>query len=833
MAKMGWMGLMESDFQLGAWRVQPQLNSIVCDQGTIHLEPKMMGVLVCLAQRSGEVVTKEQLVHEVWRDTFVTDDVLVRCVSALRKVFADKAGSPTVIETIPKRGYRLLLPVVPVARPNRQEILFSAWPQTSPHIYRFAPFEADLETGEVRKDGTKLPLQVQPFQVLAVLLKHSGELVTREQLRSQIWPQETFVDFDHALNTAITKIRQALGDDGERPTYIETLPRRGYRFVAPIERSIGEISEASGRARHLHRTVSPKRLGLGLALLAVVGVTIWLKSRNPSASPSASGEPLPVAVYHGNAGDPALSPDGDRVAFVAGEESNFGIYTALVGGENSIRLTNNPGDRFPTWSPDGRQIAFYRYSDDGTGIYTIPALGGTEHRIYKGPSNTWPESSGLAWSPDGETIAFTENNKDKIHSHIALLSMGDFRTRPLTWPDDRHMDYLPAYSPNGHFIAFQRDNVGGTTGDIYIVPARGGEPKPVTHDLRSKAGLAWTPDGKEIIFSRGNEYERSGSLWRLPVSGGTPTAIAGVGGGAIHPSVARRARRLVYEHVFTKENLWQLDLSDEKHRRGSPTALLSEAGNKMRPHFSPDGRRIAFESDRLGYWEIWACDANGSNCGQLTSLHIIAGAAQWSPDGRYIAFEFHPHEQSEIYLLDVATGQARLLPTNPGFDNLAPSWSRDGQWLYFGSTRGAAPVRFQLWKVPIAGGPTKQVTKNGGLQAFESADGRVLYHTKYDVPGIWKMPVEGGDEALVLGDFNSILFRDWVVCEKGIYLISFTTHPQGTIQFFDVYSRKLTPLWDLEKTAGWGVTLAPDGHSLVYVQNDFNEANIMLVENFH
>src|SRR5580704_11564408 len=102
---------MHPEFQLGAWRVQPQLNSLVCDQRTIRLEPKMMGVLLCLAQRSGEVVPKEQLVQEVWRDTFVTDDVLIRCISALRKAFGDNAGKPTVIETIPKRGYRLLIPV--------------------------------------------------------------------------------------------------------------------------------------------------------------------------------------------------------------------------------------------------------------------------------------------------------------------------------------------------------------------------------------------------------------------------------------------------------------------------------------------------------------------------------------------------------------------------------------------------------------------------------------------------------------------------------------------------------------------------------------------------
>jgi TolB-like protein len=110
---------MHPEFQLGAWQVQPQLNSVARDHQTIHLEPKMMGVLVCLAQRCGDVVSKEQLVQEVWRDTFVTDDVLIRCVSELRKAFGDSAGRPTVIETIPKRGYRLLLPVVPVAHSAR------------------------------------------------------------------------------------------------------------------------------------------------------------------------------------------------------------------------------------------------------------------------------------------------------------------------------------------------------------------------------------------------------------------------------------------------------------------------------------------------------------------------------------------------------------------------------------------------------------------------------------------------------------------------------------------------------------------------------------------
>jgi DNA-binding winged helix-turn-helix (wHTH) protein len=106
--------------------------------------------------------------------------------------------------------------------------------QRSAQIVRFGLFEADLQTGELRKNGVKVPLQGQPFQVCAILLSRSGELVSREELRQQVWPEDTFVDFDHALNTAITKIRLALGDQAENPRFVETLPRRGYRFIAQL-----------------------------------------------------------------------------------------------------------------------------------------------------------------------------------------------------------------------------------------------------------------------------------------------------------------------------------------------------------------------------------------------------------------------------------------------------------------------------------------------------------------------------------------------------------------------------------------------------------------------
>ena len=106
----------------------------------------------------------------------------------------------------------------------------------SAQIVRFGVFEADLQTGELRKNGVKVPLQGQPFQVCAILLEHAGELVTREELRQKVWPEDTFVDFDQALNTAIAKIRLALGDDADNPRFVETLPRRGYRFIGPVDK---------------------------------------------------------------------------------------------------------------------------------------------------------------------------------------------------------------------------------------------------------------------------------------------------------------------------------------------------------------------------------------------------------------------------------------------------------------------------------------------------------------------------------------------------------------------------------------------------------------------
>jgi len=699
----------------------------------------------------------------------------------------------------------------------------------SEQILRFGVFEADLQSGELRKNGLKVSLQDQPFQVFAILLEHSGELVTREGLREKVWPQDTFVDFDHALNTAINKIRAALGDDADNPRFVETLPRRGYRFLAPVNKPISQPSP------QLITTPPPKTpspwltsrwtwLGVAAALVLLSTIAIARFARKP-ADPLPSIEVVPLVALHGLQSHPAFSPDGNQVAFAELEGGKYtGIYTTLIGGEKPLRLTDNPGDDSPTWSPDGRQIAFIRYLEKDMAIFVVPALGGSEHKLYAGNALT-----GLDWSPDGSVLAFAEKSPNEFRSWIALLSLTDSSTRALTSPPQQELDVTPAFSPDGSKVVFARGSVGGLGKNLFVVSVTGGQPKQLTFD-NSSIYPTWTPDGKDIVFS---SY-RIGvpSLWRISASGGTPQPVAGVGERAFCPSISRKGNQLVYQHFIESFVIWRFNLKNGRHSAGSPESVISSRGLNWRPSFSPDGKKIAFESDRLGYSDIWQCESDGSNCAQLTSMHGTAGTARWSPDGRYIAFEFQSQHYYDIYVLEVPGGRPRLVSTLPGADNGAPNWSRDGQWIYFYSKHETG--LFQLWKVPFKGGSPVPVTRNGGVYAIESDDGRFLYYSKLEQPGVWRMPLIGGEETQVLDQPAGWAWYDWALTPTGIYFVNASAEPNGRIEFFDFVSRKTIPIFPLQKPfyRPKGLALSPDGTSLLYTQSESLDSYLMLVKNF-
>jgi Tol biopolymer transport system component/DNA-binding winged helix-turn-helix (wHTH) protein len=709
-------------------------------------------------------------------------------------------------------------------------------------IARFEDFEVNLGTGEVWKAGRPLKVQEQPFRILAALLERPGQVVTREELRQLIWPENNFGDFDHAINLAMAKLRATLGDSADVPHLIETLPRRGYRFIAPLKEqsdlpSAGivpppqEPTLPSPIKEHPAKAAGKKLWlmvgALALVVIAVVAlVRLFPKMREQS---SIGGEIAPLVSMPGQQEMPAVSPDGSQVAFDYYGAPHPGIYIALVGGEKPLQLTENGNDDYPTWSPDGRQIAFERFrdSDNQKSLYVIAALGGSERRLYTASFPLWAECNKMDWSPDGKSLIFSESVDGGARARLSLLSLADLTARPLTSPGNQQFDCEPAFSPDGATVAFARGAMGAFLSDLFVVQVAGGQPLRLT--TRNSGGdPAWTQDGSEIVFASPSTGIRS--LWRISASGGAPQRVAGPGD-AYEPSISRRGNQLAYQVSKQLDTGWRLDLKDERHILAPPVRLLSGRGFVRRPRYSPDGKKIAFDSDRMGHSDIWMCDSDGSNCSQLTALHGQTDTARWSPNGRYISFESIAQDYYQVGVVEVPEGTPRILATFPGVNNGAPNWSRDGEWIYFYSSHD--PGAYQLWKMPLNGGSPVRVTTKGGVYAIESKDGQFLYYAKFGEPGIWKRSLDSGQESRL--PINVADWFNWELTGDGIYFLNFDIPPRGRIEFFDFAHGQSTPILAPDKPVSMfgGLALSPDGKSLLFGQNELNESYIMLMKNFH
>ena len=540
-----------------------------------------------------------------------------------------------------------------------------------PRLLRFGAFEADLRTGELRRQGLKIKLSGQPFQILAMLLEQRGELVTREEIRERLWDGDTFLDFEHSVNNSINRLREALGDDPAAPRFVETLPRHGYRFVAPIEVVPPSPAGDAGAPRGVARGEVPRRPYRAVALaaasvLAIVGW--WLLSTRARDVPTTPVEITPFTTEGGLKRLPQLSPDGEKVAYMwAGPaDDNWDIYVKALGPRaKPIRLTEHPADdQVPVWSPDGHLIAFRRVTDQGWAIYTVPSLGGQERKLTDvGPSPVWGQGQlgplpGLAWSPDGKWLALAEQSSKDEPVRIVRLDLATLHRQPLTSPPPGTLgDAQLALSPDGRHLAFVRRRHVVDPGELWVQPTDGGEARRlVSADFCSVSpgyfGLTWTPDGSEVIFTA-ITTDRPRML-RVPRAGGVPQPVAGIGREARYPSI--RGRRMVYEEwAAPPHEIWRVPGRNAIPGQ-APEALIFSSQSSNCPAFSPDDRRIAFSSIRSGATNIFVCDSDGSHPTQLTDLARETGMPRWSPDGHWITFDSMAAGDSDVYVIGAEEG---------------------------------------------------------------------------------------------------------------------------------------------------------------------------------
>src|SRR5215470_12183562 len=669
--------------------------------------------------------------------------------------------------------------------------------------YEFGPFR--LTTGDHRlyRNGEVILLPPKEFDLLLLLVQNPGQVMNRESLIKALWP-DTVVE-EANLNVHISALRKALAESAGEQHFIETLPRLGYRFIAPVtevdgtavissishalaENGVGVSNQNAVTAVNNHAAADwlsrPRWAAISMWLLVIglLGVPAFLYFK-PARSTGA-GAPInvvPLTTYPGRESQPAFSPDGNQIAFVwsGAKDDNTDVYVRLVDGGNWVRLTDDPGDDVnPVWSPDGRTIAFYRSSPDGDGIFLVPALGGAERKL----TGVWANRFGFGshswihWSPDGKWLVLSDKDSAEEPFSLFLLSLETGEKRRLTAPPASIVgDCSPAFSPDGKQVAFVRV-VSAVVGEVYLVSAEGGEGKRLTFDRAGASNMAWTPNGREIVFS--SRRDGKSRLFRIPVEGGAAEWLAATGNDANNPTFSRDGNRLAWRQNKVDADIFRLAVKAET---SAPLAnLIVSTALETSPRYSPDGKRVVFVSNRSGSDEIWVCGSEGENPVRLTSFRgPLAGSPSWSPDGKQIVFDSRPDGNADLYVVSAEGGQPRRLTMDPAED-IVPSWSRDGKWIYFTSNRGDSGGRLQIWKTAPDGSKAEQMTKQGGFEPVESPDGKWIYYAQErGASSIWRIPAGGGAETPVFDFHQKNYSRIWTVTSDGLYFAAANSATQS------------------------------------------------------
>jgi Tol biopolymer transport system component len=636
---------------------------------------------------------------------------------------------------------------------------------------------------------------------------------------------------DSTVRTEASKLRSRLGryyeTEGRNDPVVITIPKGSY--VAKFEERNHEtpaIPSVPTAAAALNTTF-PWFKASAVVVVGGLALACWLIWRSRSLAWPAP-KLVPLTSYAGLEEQPSLSPDGSQVAF----RWKGDIYVKAVGSESAVQVTKDPAEDSWPACPDGSQIAFVRNG----AVFLVSPLGGPERKVAESLAR-------VAWTADGSALLVLQKTSSFGAQSVFRVSLATGQSQRLTFPRDiSRGDLNMAMSPDGRTIAFCRADA--TEGcDLFLMAPAGGDTRRLTNDLKDIPGFAWTADGREIVFASNRQGRFQ--LWRVAAraEGSTgsypnPVLVEGAGDDARNPTISRNSR-LAYQQYSRNFDIQRAEVigpeGTAKHHLGTSKPLIASTQLDVTPSWSPDGKTIAFKSNRSGTEELWICDADGSNPLKLTSFNgpsVIF--PRWSPDGRHLVFSAltGPGGNFDSYVIDAKGGAPQRISAPRHRTMAHPVFSHDGRWIYFipGPRDGAV----EAFRIPAEGGTEVQITHRGAFRPEESPDGKLLFYGKYGTDGLWSTPTSAGEERQVA---DSITGMNWTVTSEGIYYLVSTAKPgaRNRVQFYSFKTGKTNLVGTVEGTLSIdysGISASPDGRWLLYSHIADISSDLVMVDHF-
>jgi Tol biopolymer transport system component/DNA-binding winged helix-turn-helix (wHTH) protein len=720
---------------------------------------------------------------------------------------------------------------------------------TPAQVFRFGPYESRPRSRELYKHGLKLKVRPQPLQVLNLLLNRAGDVVSREVLREELWSAETFVDFEHSLNTAVKEIRATLGDSPLTPRYIETLPRLGYRFIAPVEvvNGISDLvpstapipsnsngnpasvagtipadipaNEISGEAarrdqnRHLYLWLVVALALAGVAL--AVSASLWLrKTEYFWRNPIADARFQMVTDFDGIEEAAAVSRDGHFVAFLSDRDGQMDVWVTQISSGEFHNLTRgtvpelvNPSVRTLGFSPDGSLVTFWvRKKDSSIGndisIWAVPTLGGQ-------PRPYLEDVAELDWSRDGSRLVYhTPGSGDPMFvSDGSRLSDGP----PIfTAPSGLH-SHFPLWAPDSKFIYFVQGSLPDKL-DIWRIAPTGGTPQRITsHDTRVTYPVF--ADSRTLMYLASDSDGSGPWLYSMNVERRIPHRLTS--GLDRYTSLAASAdgRRLVVTLASPKRTLWRLPIADSPREGSVPARISLTTNTGFSPRLGPD---YLLYASATGVTEsIWKI-ANGAGT-ELWSgqgAQILGGPAI-SSDGRYIAFSARQLGKTLLYVMQSDGTNPRVVADSLDLQG-DPAWAPDGQSLTSSANDHGVP---RLFRVPLDGHAPSLFVQEYSVDPAWAPDGQFVVYSGPDIGTTFSVKAVAADAsahtlppltltrgarhiAFLPGARALVLLRGEIQ-HKNLWLINLDTGAERQLT-------NLTPDFNIRD-----FDISPDGHEVV------------------